>query len=213
VEEIRHLRLDADPSPRDGVGVIAGDVFAVKQDAPGARLQLAREQLEQCAFARTVGTDEAAQLALAEAEVHVAHRLHAAEPDRQPDRLQNRARHAVGRARAAENRARKTLSDGTIPRGTSSTKARKMIPKIRLVLASCCVPSSVARYCMITQPRIGPTDVPRPPTMTQMMICDVVVRLKTLGLTNAPQFANRLPAKPAIAPPSANMSSLCRRTS
>src|SRR5262249_52826000 len=205
VEEIRHLRLDADTAPRDGVRVIAGDVLAVKQDAPGCRLQLAREQLEQRALAGAVGADEAAQLPLGQAEVHTAHRLDAAELDRQPDRLEDRFRHATRRAwagervRAADSRARSTPSDGTMPRGTSSTKARKMIPKIRLVLASCCVPSSVARYCMTTQPMIGPTSVPRPPTMTQMMICEVVVRLKTLGLTNAPQLGKRLPARPAIA--------------
>src|SRR5262249_51439066 len=163
--------------------------------------------------ARAVGPDEAAQLPLAEAQVHRAHRLDAAEPNRQPDRLKDRARHAPGRARAAANRARITFNDGTMPRGTSSTNARKMIPKIRLVLASCCVPSWVARYCITTQPMIGPTSVPRPPTMTQMMICEVVVRLKTLGLTKAPQFANKLPANRALAPPIVKMSRLGRRTS
>src|SRR6185503_2845009 len=179
----------------------------------GGGLQLPGEQLEQRALARAVGADETAQLPLGQAEVHAAHRLDAAEPDRQPHRLENGLRHAEERARAAVRRARRAVTEGTMPRGTSSTKARKMIPKIRLVLASCWVPSSVARYCMSRQPMIGPTSVPRPPTMTQMMICEVVVRLKTLGETKAPQLAKRLPARPAMAPPSVKMSSLCRRTS
>ena len=49
--------------------------------------------------------------------------------------------------------------------------------------------------------------------MTQMMICDVMARLKTVGLTNAPQFANRQPASPAMPPPTVKMRSLCSRTS
>src|SRR5262249_47333140 len=150
-----HLRLDPDAAPGDGVRVIAGDVLAVKQDAPGRRLELAGEQLEEGTLAGAVRTDEAAQLALRQAEVHAAHRLDAAEPDREPDRLEDGLAHATrrawaaGRVRAADSRARSAPSDGTMPRGTSSTKARKIIPKIRLVLASCCVPSSVAKYCMI----------------------------------------------------------------
>ena len=87
------------------------------------------------------------------------------------------------------------------------------MPKIRLVFASCWVPSVVARYCMIRQPMMGPTSVPRPPTMTQMMICDVMARLKTLGLTKAPQLAKRQPARPAMPPPTVKIRSLCSRTS
>ena len=94
VEEVRHLRLDADAAPGDGVRVVAGDVLAMEQDAPGGWLQLAGEQLEERALARAVGADEAAQLSLGQAEVHVANGLDAAEPDRQPDRLQDRVRHA-----------------------------------------------------------------------------------------------------------------------
>ena len=49
------------------------------------------------------------------------------------------------------------------------------------------------------QPMIGPISVPRPPTITQMMICADCARPKIVGLTNVPQLANRQPAKPASA--------------
>ena len=44
------------------------------------------------------------------------------------------------------------------------------------------------------QPTIGPISVPRPPTITQMMICADCARPKIVGLTKEPQLANRQPA-------------------
>ena len=61
---------------------------------------------------------------------------------------------------------------------------------------------------MPMQPTIGPISVPRPPTMTQMMICADWERPKMFGLTKLPQFANRQPAKPASAPPMVKVASL-----
>src|SRR6185369_4625977 len=217
VEQARHLGLDADPAAGDEVGVITGDVLPAEHDAAGGRLELAGQHLEQRALAGAVGPDQAAQLTLGEREVHATYRLHSPEPDREIDGLQQRGAHGPGsslRERAGPgNRAPRATSEGTRPRGTRSTNARKMAPKIRLVLAICCVPSVVARYCMIRQPMIGPSSVPSPPTMTQMMICEVMPRLNTVGLTNAPQLAKRLPASPAMPPPTVKISSLCRRTS
>src|SRR5439155_8780185 len=214
VEETRDLGLHPDPSPRDGVRVMAGDVVAPKQNAPGRRLELPGEQLEQRALASAVGPDETAQLPLGKREIDAADGLDAAEADRQADGLKHRATHARSRTRARPTaRMPARRSEGTMPRGTNSTKARKMMPKIRLVFASCCVPRVVARYCMMRQPMMGPTSVPRPPTMTQMMIWEVMVRLNTLGPTKAPQLANRQPARPAMPPPIANTRSLRSLTS
>ena len=60
VEEARDLGLDADASPRDGVGVMTGDVVPPEHDAPGRRLELPGEKLEQRALAGPVGPDETA---------------------------------------------------------------------------------------------------------------------------------------------------------
>jgi hypothetical protein len=43
--------------------------------------------------------------------------------------------------------------------------------------------------CSATQATMGPISVPRPPTITQMMICADCDRPKTPGLTKAPQLA------------------------
>ena len=61
---------------------------------------------------------------------------------------------------------------------------------------------------MPMQPTIGPISVPRPPTMTQMMICADWARPKIVGLTKFPQLANRQPANPASAPPMVKVASL-----
>ena len=45
---------------------------------------------------------------------------------------------------------------------------------------------------------IGPTSVPRPPTIVQMRTSADWPRLKTPGVTISAQFANRHPARPAI---------------
>src|ERR1700730_3254272 len=141
IEEIRDLSLDADASPCNGVGIVAGNVVAPKQNAPGRRLELSGEQLEEGALARAIRADETAKLTLRQREVHAAHGLNTPKADRQIDGLENGSAHAPGsRSRAGERpktRAPSLPSDGTMPRGTRSTKARKMIPKIKLVFASC----------------------------------------------------------------------------
>ena len=43
-------------------------------------------------------------------------------------------------------------------------------------------------YSISTQPTIGPSKVPRPPTVIQMMISADSDRLKMVGLTKAPQL-------------------------
>ena len=48
-------------------------------------------------------------------------------------------------------------------------------------------------------PSIGPTRVPRPPTIIQMITSADWPRLNTLGVTISAQLANRQPASPAIA--------------
>ena len=72
----------------------------------------------------------------------------------------------------------------------------------------CWVPISVLSHWIATAPTTGPTSVPRPPTMTQMMICADIARPKMVGLVKAPQLANRQPASPAMAPPSVKQASL-----
>ena len=69
-------------------------------------------------------------------------------------------------------------------------------------------PSAVMSHWMPMQPTIGPISVPRPPTITQMMICADCDRPKIVGLTKLPQLANRQPAKPASAPPMVKVASL-----
>jgi hypothetical protein len=61
---------------------------------------------------------------------------------------------------------------------------------------------------MPMQPMIGPISVPRPPTITQMMICADWASPKMVGLTNEPQLANRQPARPASAAPMVKVASL-----
>src|SRR5439155_1588947 len=190
-EETRNLSIHPDASPGDGVRVMAGDVVAPKQNAPGRRLELPGEQLEQRALAGAVGPDETAQLPLGQREIHTADGLDTAEADRQSDGLKHGATHAGSRTRAGPTaRVPSRRSEGTMPRGTRSTKARKMMPKSRLVFASCWVPRAVARYCMIRQPMMGPTSVPRPRTMAQMMIWEVVFRLNPLSRALPTRYAS-----------------------
>ncbi len=69
-------------------------------------------------------------------------------------------------------------------------------------------PNAVLSHWTPMQPRIGPISVPRPPTITQMMIWADCARPKMVGLTKLPQLANRHPAKPASAPPIVKVTSL-----
>jgi hypothetical protein len=61
---------------------------------------------------------------------------------------------------------------------------------------SVCWPSSSFRKPRTIAPTIGPTSVPRPPTIVQMMTPADWPRLNTPGVTISAQFANRHPGKP-----------------
>ena len=88
-----------------------------------------------------------------------------------------------------------------------------MPPSTRFELKTCCVPICDVSHWIATAPTTGPTNVPSPPTMTQMMICADCASPKIVGLVNAPQLANRQPARPAMAPPTMKLKSLYARAS
>src|SRR6185312_881561 len=149
-EPVQHrgdLRLDADAEPHDVVGAPAGDVLAADHH-PAARLraaQLAGDRFEEGAFAGAVGSDETAQLALAQREGHVVYGEHAAEAHREVLRLDHRLAHvgascvATRRRRvprvwrrcacACARRRRHSVKAGTKPRGISSTTRMRMAPE------------------------------------------------------------------------------------
>ena len=60
VEYAGHLGLDADAEARDLMRLSPGDIASAEQHHALARLQLARQHLEEGAFAGAIGTDEAA---------------------------------------------------------------------------------------------------------------------------------------------------------
>ena len=169
---------------------------------PVGRLELPGEHLEEGALAGAVGADQAAQLALGQREVDVAHGRDAAEMHAESPRVcEQRRGHqpsSAGFGSAARRAARRSSawprspSVGTKPLGTSSTKAMRMMPKISGALAKILAhqsepplgwlaPSAVVSYWMPMQPRIGPISVPRPPTMTQMMICARLRQAEDVG--------------------------------
>src|SRR5204863_8015639 len=95
VHHRRHLRLDPDAEAHDLVGAPAGHVLAADEDAAVAVVEanLPGQALEEGALAGTVGTDEAAQLAVGEREIDVVDRLDAAEAHRQIAGIDDRFAH------------------------------------------------------------------------------------------------------------------------
>ena len=62
-------------------------------------------------------------------------------------------------------------------------------------------------------PTNAPATLVRPPTSTQITTRAAGASENTGGLMNLPHAAKRAPANPAMAPPTVNRTSLCRRTS
>src|SRR5258708_6224100 len=230
IEHVRYLGLDADAHARDLVGVGVGDIIAAEQHLALARLQLPGEHLEERAFSGTVRTDQATQLTFGEREIDVAYRMDAAKAHAEIAGFEQRRGHhpssacfgfklaATRRVRERSSHCPRSPSVGTRPFGTRSTKATRIMPRISGALANILdhqsepagwlAPSAVVSHWMPMQPTIGPIRVPRPPTMTQMMIWADCARPKMVGLTKLPQLANRHPAKPASAPPMVKVASL-----
>ena len=59
---------------------------------------------------------------------------------------------------------------GITPFGTASTNTTRMMPSTRLLLMVDWVPRAEVRWKSPNAPRTGPMSVPRPPTITQMMV-------------------------------------------
>src|SRR3984885_2805643 len=184
VEHARHLGLDADAAPRNIVWVGACYILAAQQHRSGRWFELTGQHFEERALAGAVRTDQTAELPLTEGEVDVSHR--------------------DAPARCRMSNALRPPIVGTKPFGTSSTKATRMAPRISGTLPSkacqpaaplgALAPKAAVRHWIPTHPRIGPINVPRPPTITQMMICADCAKPKMVGLTKLPQLANRQPA-------------------
>src|ERR1700677_1445196 len=203
VKHARHLGLDADASPGDVVRLDAGHILAAQEHRSGRRFELTRQHLEESALAGAVRTDQTAQLLLAEGEVDVLDREDAAEAHAQPSGLNQRHAHRDAPARDRMSNASRSPIVGTRPFGTRSTKATRMAPRTSGTLPSkacqpaaplgALAPKAAVSHWIPTQPRIGPINVPRPPTITQMMICADCAKPKMVGLTKLPQLANRQP--------------------
>ena len=84
----------------------------------------------------------------------------------------------------------------------------KIDPRTMLGSAILLVPSQAVSHWIANAPATAPANVPRPPTMIQMMICAENKMLNTVGPMNEPQLANKIPAIPAIPAPIMNTMSL-----
>src|SRR3984957_17063234 len=180
VKDTRHLRLDAHAPPRDLVWFGACYIPSTYENRAGCGLELAGQHLEEGAFAGPVGADQTTQLVFSEGEVDIPDRLHAAEAHAQPSGLNKRDAHRDAPARVRTKTDSRPPIVGTRPFGTSRTKATRMAPRMSGTLPSrACQPASplgafapkaAVSHWIPTHPIIGPINVPRPPTITQMMI-------------------------------------------
>ena len=143
VEDVWHLRLDADTHAGDLVRELTGDRLAAKRDRARGRDELAGQRLEEGALAGAVRADQAAQLHLLQGEGDVVISDHAAEAHGQMLGLEQRYefRHVTLLPRwtpspmadlgvcklrldfgAGTSRSRRSRTVGTSPLGSSSTK-------------------------------------------------------------------------------------------
>ncbi|MGX1044297.1 hypothetical protein AB7M41_004003 [Bradyrhizobium diazoefficiens] len=90
-EGARNLKGAADAAVDDPVRREARDLVPGEQDRPGGRRQRAGEHVEDRALARTVGTDQAEDLALVDPKRHVVHGGEAAKPLHQPADFQHQS--------------------------------------------------------------------------------------------------------------------------
>src|SRR5262249_22695420 len=98
----------ADPRVRR----VAVDVDPAQHDPPAIRAQNSGDDAQQGGLAGAIRTDQAAKLALADLQRRIAHRLHAAEPDR--DRVEHEHGSHYFTARAVT-----LLNNSAIPPGAS----------------------------------------------------------------------------------------------
>src|SRR6202044_707173 len=133
-------------------------------------------------FAGAVRPDQAAQLALGQRKIDAAHCLNSAEMLAQSARLDQGSAHALppwvisrdataGRRRRSNQGTSRSVTIGATPLGTKRTKIIRTAPSTTFALTVCCVPIFTVSQEIRTAPITGPSNVPAPPTMSQMIIC------------------------------------------
>ena len=147
------LILDGHSHPGDLVRMVASQATATEQDLSLGRALLTGHAPEQRAFAGTIRSDQASELAFGNREVDIVHRRDPAKAACEPTRLQDRPR---GHVRLSSRRSVRSLrlkarantekafgpsrSVGRMPRGTSRTKKMMIAPNTRDVLRIWLVP-------------------------------------------------------------------------
>ena len=87
------------------------------------------------------------------------------------------------RRRLSNQGTNRSVTIGATPLGTKRTKTRRTAPSTTLALTTCWVPIFTVSHEIATAPITGPSSVPTPPTMSQMIICADCTTLNTGGLT------------------------------
>ena len=101
---------------RDAVRARAGDVAAIEQDAPGARRELAGEQIEERGLAGAVRPDDRVERPGLDAQVHRIHRGECAERLAQLARFEKR--HIRDQASTTPPRKKSTTMTNATPRSS-----------------------------------------------------------------------------------------------
>ena len=116
------------------------DVLTPKQHLTGSGSQLTRELFEEGAFASAVGANDAAQLTVAEFEVHVTGGVYASKTHIQITGFQQRyGTHASSPLVTFLPKSFCSTSPklGMMPLGTNKTNTTKIAPKTKLELKVC----------------------------------------------------------------------------
>src|SRR6476620_3697151 len=185
------LHLDGDAAARPLKRMVVGDVLPEVEDAPGIGSHPASEQLEECALAGAVGSDDAAQLAGGERQADAVDRVHAAEALLEVDGLQEDGRHQVASRWARKpRRRRQSASIWTVevitPSGMASITTISKPPSTMKAyspwIAKSCDSQTRATVEIAVAVRLL-----RPPTATQMTGRMLLVTPKAAGVMKLPQ--------------------------
>ena len=202
IEHARDLGLDTDAETGNFVRLQVGDVGAAEEDRAAGGPELTGQHLEERALARAVRPDETAQLPFSHREVDIADGLDAAEAHLSPrvsiragscldllclDRLRLHLLSGTAASRDAGRLMSQgmtcSVTIGAMPLGTSRTKPSRIAPSMTLAGMICWVPASAVSQEMAKHPITGPSGVPAPPTINQIITCADCTMLKTVGLT------------------------------
>src|SRR2546426_943061 len=134
-------------------------VLRVRLDAPGVRREEPRDDVEEGGLAGAVRPDHREDLAGLDAEAHARQRGQRPEPLGDVVDLED---HAVARSREKIRRS------PSRPRGMNRTMTMRTTP-MTMKYQSTMDETLSRRIVKKTPPMIGPTRVPRPPIMTEMM--------------------------------------------